>query len=80
MSLHQLLMVGVDSVGVFAVILAVKLGQQLGGSRHGLSGMQFLILKLFNELVSASTKGWIFAADFAADVGWNHGVVSSPWK
>ena len=59
-------MVGVNSVGVFAVILAVKLGQQLGGSRHRLSGDAVLVLELFNELVMLD-KRMIFAADFAAD-------------
>ena len=49
--LQQLLMVGINGIGIFAVLLAVQFCQQLSRSRHGLAGDAVLILKLFNELV-----------------------------
>ena len=63
--LQQLLMVGINGIGIFAVLLAVQFCQQLSWSRHGLAGDAVLILKLFNELVVLH-KGMILAADLAA--------------
>ena len=64
--LQKLFVVRVDGVSVFAVILAVELGQQLGRGGHRLAGDAVFILKLLDELVMLN-KGVILAADLTTD-------------
>ena len=64
--LQKLFVVRVDGVSVFAVILAVELGQQLGRGGHRLAGDAVFILELLDELVMLN-KGVILAADLTTD-------------
>ena len=59
-------MVGIDGIGVFAIVLTVQLCQQLCRCRHRLAGDAILILELLDEFEMLH-KRVIFAADLAAD-------------
>ncbi len=76
--LQQLLVVGVNGIGVFAVFLPVQLRQKLRRGGHGLAGDAGFVLELLDEF-EVLHKGMIFAGDFPGEL-MEPGVVSSPWK